>query len=92
MHKIMHLKNLINILNILCVLVSHTKSVSNSLLPHGLWPNRLFHPRGFPGIAWRAFPFSSPGVFLTQGSNLGLPHCKQILYHLSHQGSSSNKF
>ena len=27
------------------------------------------------------------GIFLTQGSNLGLPHCKQILYHLSHQTS-----
>ena len=27
------------------------------------------------------------GIFLTQGSNLGLPHYRQILYHLSHQGS-----
>ena len=27
------------------------------------------------------------GVFLTQGLNLGLLHCRQILYHLSHQGS-----
>ena len=27
------------------------------------------------------------GIFLTQGSNPGLPHCRQILYHLSHQGS-----
>ena len=27
------------------------------------------------------------GIFLTQGSNLGLQHCGQILYHLSHQGS-----
>ena len=26
-------------------------------------------------------------VFSTQGSNLGLPHCRWILYHLSHQGS-----
>ena len=26
------------------------------------------------------------GIFLTQGSNLGLPLCRQILYHLSHQG------
>ena len=24
------------------------------------------------------------GIFLTQGSNQGLPHCRQILYHLSH--------
>ena len=27
------------------------------------------------------------GIFLTQGSNPGLPHCEQTLYHLSHQGS-----
>ena len=27
-------------------------------------------------------------IFLCQGSNQGLPHCKQILYHLSHQGST----
>ena len=26
------------------------------------------------------------GIFPTQRSNLGLPHCRQILYHLSHQG------
>ena len=27
------------------------------------------------------------GIFPTQGSNPGLPHCRQILYHPSHQGS-----
>ena len=27
------------------------------------------------------------GIFLTQGSNTGLPHCRQILYQLSHKGS-----
>ena len=32
------------------------------------------------------------GIFLTQGSNLGLPHCKQILYCLSHQGSLNSAF
>ena len=31
--------------------------------------------------------FVLQGIFLTQGSNLGLPHCRQILYHLSHQES-----
>ena len=25
-------------------------------------------------------------IFPTQGSNLGLPNCRQTLYHLSHQG------
>ena len=27
------------------------------------------------------------GIFPTQGSNPGLPHCRQILYQLSHRGS-----
>ena len=29
------------------------------------------------------------GIFPSQGSNPGLLHCRQILYHLSHQGSPS---
>ena len=28
------------------------------------------------------------GIFSTQGLNPGLPHCRQILYQLSHQGST----
>ena len=27
------------------------------------------------------------GIFPTQGSNQGFPHCRQTLYHLSHMGS-----
>jgi len=27
------------------------------------------------------------GMFPTPGSNPGLPHCRQILYQLSHKGS-----
>ena len=30
--------------------------------------------------------FLLQAIFPTQGSNLGLPHCRQILYHLNHQG------
>ena len=37
-------------------------------------------------LEWVAIPFSR-GVFLTQGSNPGLLQCRQILHHLSHQGS-----
>ena len=31
--------------------------------------------------------FLLQGIFPIQGSNLGLPQCKQIPYYLSHQGS-----
>ena len=27
------------------------------------------------------------GIFPTQGSNPGLPHCRQILYELSYEGN-----
>ena len=36
---------------------------------------------------WSGLPFPSPGNFPTQGSNPGLPHCRQMLYRLSQQGS-----
>ena len=36
---------------------------------------------------WSGLPFPSPGNFPTQGLNPGLPHCRQSLYCLSHQGS-----
>ena len=37
-------------------------------------------------VEWVAKP-SSRRIFPTQGSNPGLPHCRQNLYHLSHQVS-----
>ena len=36
---------------------------------------------------WSGLPFPSPGTFPIQGLNLGLLHCRGILYHLSHEGS-----
>ena len=35
--------------------------------------------------------FLLQGIFPTQRSNLGVPHCRQTLYHLSHQGSLKGK-
>ena len=37
---------------------------------------------------WNGLPFPPPGFFPTQGSNLGLLHCRQILYRLSYKGST----
>ena len=37
---------------------------------------------------WSGLPFPSPGIFLTQGYNPGLPHYRQTLYRLSPQGSA----
>ena len=58
---------------------------SNSLQPHGLYS--LWNS---PGQNTRVGSFSLlQGIFPTQGSNPGLPHCRWILYQLSHQGSPS---
>ena len=39
-------------------------------------------------LEWIAISFSR-GIFPTQGSNPSLPHCRQMFYGLSHQGSPS---
>ena len=36
---------------------------------------------------WSGLPVLLQWIFLTQGSNLGLLHFRQMLYCLSHQGS-----
>ena len=36
---------------------------------------------------WSGLPFPSPGDLANPGINPGLPHCRQMLYLLSHQGS-----
>ena len=35
---------------------------------------------------WSGLPFTSQGIFPTQGWKPGLPYCEQILYKMSHQG------
>ena len=60
----------------------------NVLRSHGLQPTRLPCPWNSPGKNTGVCSHSLlQGIFPTQGSNMGLLHCRQILYHLSHQGS-----
>ena len=62
--------------------------VSDSLRSHGLYPTRLLCPWNSPGKNTGVVCCSLlQGIFPTQGSNPGLLHCRQILYHLSHKGS-----
>ena len=61
--------------------------------PSGLYPTRLFCPRNSPGkIIQVRCRFLLQGIFLIQGSNPGLQHCKQIPYHLSHQGRTEGNY
>ena len=71
----------------LSLCVSHLV-VSDSFRPHGLQPTRLLYPWDSPGKnTGVGCHFLLQQIFPTQGSNPGLPHCRQTLYHLSHQGS-----
>ena len=75
---------------IYCCCVSHSV-MSDSLQRHGLQPIRLLCPWDSPGKNTGAGCHALlQGIFLTQGSNSGLLHCRQILYHMSHQGSPYN--
>ena len=65
--------------------------MSDSLWPHGLSPTSLFHPCNFPGkTTGVGCHFLLQGIVPIQGLNPGLLHCRQVLYHLSHQGSLKN--
>ena len=53
-----------------------------------LQPNGLYSPWNSPGQNTGLGSCSLlQGIFPTQGSNPGLPHCMWILYQLSHQGN-----
>ena len=61
--------------------------MSNSLQPHG-----LYSPWNSPDQNTGVGSLSLlQGIFPTQGWNPGLPHCRQILYQLSHKGSSRKR-
>ena len=57
-------------------------------MPDSLRLRGLYSPWNSPGQNTGVGSFSLlQGIFQTQGSNPGLPHCRQILYQLSHKGS-----
>ena len=67
---------------------------SDSVMSDSLWPHGLYVAcqvplsMEFSRPEYRSgLPFPSPGDFPTQGSNPGLPHCRQTLDQLSHKGS-----
>ena len=64
------------------------KVVSDSLQPHRLQPTRLLCPWDSSGKnTGVGCHFLLQAIFLTQGLNPVLLHCRQSLYYLSHQGS-----
>ena len=64
------------------------ESESHSVVSDSLWSPGLSSPWNSPGQNTGVGNLSLlQGVFPTQGLNSSLPHCRQILYQLSHKGS-----
>ena len=65
-----------------------SESESHSVVSDSLQPHGLYSPWNSPGQNTRVGSLSLlQWIFPTQGSNPGLPHCRRILYQLSHEGS-----
>ena len=67
---------------------SRSDQISRSVVSDSLRPHGLYSPWNSPGQNTGVGSLSLlQGIFPTQGSNPGLPHCRWILYQLSHKGS-----
>ena len=73
-----------------CLLVKYLQiyGLPKYVVSDSLWPHGLYSPWTSPGQNTGVDSHSLlHGIFPTEGSNPGLPHCRRIVYHLSHQGS-----
>ena len=63
-------------------------SESRPVMSYSSWHHRPYSPWSSPGqnTGVGSLPFLQ-GIFPTQGSNPGLPHCRQIFYQLTQKGS-----
>ena len=67
-----------------------SESGSCSVVSDSLWPHELYSPWNSPGQNTGVVSlWLLQGIFQTQGSNPGLPHCRRILYQLSYNTSWS---
>ena len=70
------------------MLVKEYKSEVHSVVSDILQPYELYSPWNSLGQNNRMGSLSIlQGIFLTQGLNPSLPHCRWIFYQLSHKGS-----
>ena len=64
------------------------ESESHSVVSNSLRPHELYTSWNSPGLKTGVGNLSLlQRIFPTQGLSPGLPHCRQILYRLSHKGS-----
>ena len=83
-----YLGSLVLLLEITFISVTICESESHSVVSNSLRPHGLYSPWNSPGQNTGVGSLSLlQGIFPTQGLNQHLLHCRQILYHMSHQGS-----
>ena len=71
-----------------CQIRNESESESRSVVSNSLRPHGLYSPWNSPGQnTGVGSHFFLQGIFPTQGWNPGLPHCRRILYQLSHKRS-----
>ena len=64
---------------------------NHSIVSYSLWPHGLCSPWNSPGHNTGMCSLSLlQGIFPNQESNMGLLHCRQILYQLSYEKSNNN--
>ena len=72
-------------------MVKRNESESCSVVSNSLRPHSLYSPWNSSGQNTGVGSLSLlQGIFPTQGSNPGLPHCRQILYQLRHKRNPVN--
>ena len=70
---------------------SECENENHSVLSNSLQPCGLYSPWNSPGQNTGMGSLSLlQGIIPTQGSNPGLPHCRQVLYQLHHHRSPRN--
>ena len=75
-------------LQFMWVIHVYPESESLSVMSYSSQPHGLYSPWNSPGQNSGVGSLCLlQGIFPTQGLNPGLPHCRQILYQLSHKGS-----
>ena len=75
-------------INFIIIWQYESGSESRSVVSNSLKPHQLYSPCNSPGQNTGVGSLSLlQGIFRTQGSNLGLLHCRRILYQLNPRGS-----
>ena len=81
-------EDICKVISILLWCIENNPVNGRSVVSDSLWPHGLYSPWNSPGQNTGVGSYSLlQDIFPTQELNPGLPHCRQILSQLSHEGS-----